>query len=162
MAHTQLRMVDKEKLNPLTEFREYVDFDATSKKSSVAVNESFLERNEKAPPSGEERLRDARALVTEILLVEDDASLSPWTFRMWFLGIGMSVFAGYVKHKVNQASFAIHRLIVCLHDTGPSRLSILSSLSLYISILFLLPSLHTFSEILWRRFSLQGDDLAKF
>lgn len=36
----------------------------------------------------------ARDLVTEILLVEDDPTLNPWTFRMWFIGIGMSVFAG--------------------------------------------------------------------
>lgn len=36
----------------------------------------------------------ARELVTEILLVEDDPSLNPFTFRMWFLGIGISVFAG--------------------------------------------------------------------
>jgi hypothetical protein len=35
----------------------------------------------------------ARDLVAEILLVEDDPTLNPWTFRMWFIGIGISVFA---------------------------------------------------------------------
>ncbi len=38
----------------------------------------------------------AKDLVTEILLVEDDPSLNPWTFRTWFVGIGLSVFASYV------------------------------------------------------------------
>jgi hypothetical protein len=36
----------------------------------------------------------ARDLVAEILMVEDDPTINPWTFRMWFIGIGMSVFAG--------------------------------------------------------------------
>jgi hypothetical protein len=36
----------------------------------------------------------ARDLVTQILLVEDDPTLNPWTFRMWLIGIGISVFAG--------------------------------------------------------------------
>jgi len=36
----------------------------------------------------------ARELVTEILAVEDDPSLNPYTFRMFFLGTGISVFAG--------------------------------------------------------------------
>jgi hypothetical protein len=45
-------------------------------------------RLKKPPPS------TARELVTEILRVEDDPTVNPWTFRMWFIGIGMSVFAG--------------------------------------------------------------------
>jgi hypothetical protein len=39
-------------------------------------------------------LATARELVTEILSVEDDPTQNPWTFRMWFIGLGMSVFAG--------------------------------------------------------------------
>jgi hypothetical protein len=35
----------------------------------------------------------ARDIVTEILAVEDDPSQNPWTFRMWFIGIGISIFA---------------------------------------------------------------------
>lgn len=34
----------------------------------------------------------AKDLVTEVILVEDDPSLSPWTFRTWFLGCGLAVF----------------------------------------------------------------------
>jgi hypothetical protein len=47
-----------------------------------------LEPNRPKPPT------TARDFVTEILLVEDDPTQNPWTFRMWFIGIGMSVFAG--------------------------------------------------------------------
>lgn len=39
-----------------------------------------------APPE------DARDLVTEVLLVEDDPTLNPWTFRTWFIGLALSVF----------------------------------------------------------------------
>lgn len=34
----------------------------------------------------------AKDLVTEVIAAEDDPSLSPWTFRTWFLGCGLAVF----------------------------------------------------------------------
>lgn len=34
----------------------------------------------------------AKDLVTEVILAEDDPSLSPWTFRTWFLGCGLAIF----------------------------------------------------------------------
>lgn len=34
----------------------------------------------------------AKDLVTEVILAEDDPSLSPWTFRTWFLGTGLAIF----------------------------------------------------------------------
>jgi hypothetical protein len=37
----------------------------------------------------------ARDLVTEVLLVEDDPTLNPWTFRTFFVGMGVSIFAAY-------------------------------------------------------------------
>jgi hypothetical protein len=43
------------------------------------------------------RLENARDLVTEVLSLEDDPTINPWTFRMWFIGLGMSVFAGFVN-----------------------------------------------------------------
>jgi hypothetical protein len=57
----------------------------------VESDSSSLSHDEKVhvkPPT------TARELVTEILLVEDDPSLNPYTFRMWFIGVGISVFAG--------------------------------------------------------------------
>jgi hypothetical protein len=38
--------------------------------------------------------KTARELVSEILELEDDPTVNPWTFRMWFIGIGISVFGG--------------------------------------------------------------------
>jgi OPT oligopeptide transporter protein len=37
-------------------------------------------------------IADPIDFVTHVLHVEDDPTLSPWTFRMWFLGIGLSLF----------------------------------------------------------------------
>ncbi|KAI9845025.1 MAG: hypothetical protein M1838_001929 [Thelocarpon superellum] len=31
-------------------------------------------------------------IVTQVLAVDDDPTLNPWTFRMWFLGIGLGLF----------------------------------------------------------------------
>jgi OPT oligopeptide transporter protein len=39
----------------------------------------------------------ARDLVTEVIHAWDDPTLSPWTFRMWFLGIGLSAFGGVLS-----------------------------------------------------------------
>ena len=63
----------------------------TSVVERVASDSSSLSHDEKThikPPT------TARELVSEILLVEDDPTLNPFTFRMWFLGVGISVFAG--------------------------------------------------------------------
>jgi hypothetical protein len=58
-------------------------------------------RGSATPPEsqGEEkprrdRLQNARDLVAEVLDLEDDPSKNPWTFRMWFLGLGVSCFGG--------------------------------------------------------------------
>jgi hypothetical protein len=72
------------------EHREFVD--ETQKAGQISIHESLDHDNEKLqsskPPTS------ARDLVTEVLMVEDDPTVSPWTFRMWFIGIGMSVFGG--------------------------------------------------------------------
>ncbi|KAH8995631.1 OPT oligopeptide transporter protein-domain-containing protein [Lactarius akahatsu] len=39
-------------------------------------------------------LRNERDLVTHIISVHDDPSLNPWTFRSFFIGIGLSAFGG--------------------------------------------------------------------
>lgn len=39
-------------------------------------------------------LDDARDITTHVISVEDDPSLNPWTFRAFFLGIGLSAFGG--------------------------------------------------------------------
>jgi hypothetical protein len=45
------------------------------------------DKQQKKPPS------TARDLVAQVLSLEDDISMNPWTFRMWFLGICLSLFA---------------------------------------------------------------------
>ena len=42
--------------------------------------DNAVEEGESAP------ITSAKDLVTQILHVDDDPSLNPWTFRMWFLG----------------------------------------------------------------------------
>lgn len=39
-------------------------------------------------------LQNERDLVTHVISVEDDPSLNPWTFRSFFIGIGLSTFGG--------------------------------------------------------------------
>ncbi|MCJ1312805.1 hypothetical protein MMC25_006481 [Agyrium rufum] len=47
-----------------------------------------VERGEHDPAP----ITSAKDLVTNILHVDDDPTLNPWTFRMWFLGLGLSLF----------------------------------------------------------------------
>lgn len=39
-------------------------------------------------------LQDERDIATHVISVSDDPSLSPWTFRAFFIGIGLSAFGG--------------------------------------------------------------------
>ena len=42
-------------------------------------------------------VHNAADIVTQVLSLEDDPSLNPWTFRMWFLGLGLSVFGATLQ-----------------------------------------------------------------
>jgi hypothetical protein len=74
-----------------TEQLEYFDpkrGDALDDKDN-ASSEISQERNSsrrRVPTTG-------REIVAEVLRAEDDPTVNPWTFRMWFIGIGLSVFA---------------------------------------------------------------------
>ena len=37
-------------------------------------------------------LHSEREIATHVISVDDDPSLNPWTFRAWFLGLGLSAF----------------------------------------------------------------------
>jgi hypothetical protein len=39
-------------------------------------------------------LHDERGIVTHVISVDDDSSLNPWTFRSFFIGLGLSAFGG--------------------------------------------------------------------
>jgi hypothetical protein len=57
-------------------------------------------------------LQDERDIVTHVISVGDDPSLNPWTFRSFFLGIGLSAFGG-VLGKRHFYSRGPHRLTSC-------------------------------------------------
>ncbi|CDW97770.1 hypothetical protein, partial [Sporisorium scitamineum] len=42
-------------------------------------------------------VHNAADIVTQVLTLEDDPTLSPWTFRMWFLGLGLAVFGSVLQ-----------------------------------------------------------------
>lgn len=80
----------------------------TNKKSSTS-DEKSLERDEKSyyakadveatsdPPSDDASgivLHTERDIATHVITVDDDPSLNPWTFRAFFLGLGLSAFGG--------------------------------------------------------------------
>ncbi|KIK46898.1 hypothetical protein CY34DRAFT_21743 [Suillus luteus UH-Slu-Lm8-n1] len=44
--------------------------------------------------SNESVLSDERDIATRIISVDDDPSLNPWTFRAFFIGLGLSTFGG--------------------------------------------------------------------
>jgi hypothetical protein len=76
--------------NGSTELLEY--FDPKKVEGSKDDGSSDLSAAERAgtrrrvPTTG-------REIVAEVLRAEDDPTINPWTFRMWFVGIGLSVFA---------------------------------------------------------------------
>ena len=39
-------------------------------------------------------LHSEREIATHVISVDDDPSLNPWTFRAFFLGLGLSAFGG--------------------------------------------------------------------
>lgn len=42
-------------------------------------------------------VHDAKDVITHVLHVDDDPSLSPWTFRAFFLGAGLAIFAAVLQ-----------------------------------------------------------------
>jgi hypothetical protein len=46
-------------------------------------------------------LQNEREIATRVISVDDDPSLSPWTFRAFFIGLGLSAFGGSLGKAVN-------------------------------------------------------------
>ena len=44
-------------------------------------------------------LQDERDIATHVISVDDDPSLSPWTFRSLVLGMGLSAFGGVLGER---------------------------------------------------------------
>jgi OPT oligopeptide transporter protein len=69
-------------------------FDSLEKPDNTPITPGYYDEEGhdwNAPPE------TARDLVTEIIHAEDDPTLNPWTFRMWFLGVGLSAFGGVLS-----------------------------------------------------------------
>jgi hypothetical protein len=57
-------------------------------------------------------LQNERDIVTHVISVHDDPSLNPWTFRSFFIGIGLSAFGGILGER-HFCSRGPHRLMSC-------------------------------------------------
>lgn len=67
--------------------------------SSVSDEKSYQGKNDvetatTEAESTEAVLQDERDIATHVISVSDDPSLNPWTFRAFFIGIGLSAFGG--------------------------------------------------------------------
>ncbi len=57
-------------------------------------------------------LQNERDIVTHVISVHDDPSLNPWTFRSFFIGIGLSAFGGVLGER-HFCSRGLHQLMSC-------------------------------------------------
>ncbi|KIK49247.1 hypothetical protein CY34DRAFT_20248 [Suillus luteus UH-Slu-Lm8-n1] len=70
---------------------------ATDKKSSVTVKgdiETSSGSTRETESDHNVVLQNEREIATHVISVDDDPSLSPWTFRAVFIGLGLSAFGG--------------------------------------------------------------------
>lgn len=70
-------------------------FKSTTDATTFTLNSIDSEKNLSAYSSHHNSPpENAKDLVTEVLKVEDDPTINPWTFRVFFLGLGLSTFGG--------------------------------------------------------------------
>lgn len=60
-------------------------------------------------------VENAMDLVTEVLHVDDDTSLNPWTFRMWFLGTFLSFPTVMIRSMLNYVLQALASLYLVVY-----------------------------------------------
>lgn len=53
-----------------------------------------VESTQETEESDDAVLQDARDIATHVISIDDDPSANPWTFRSFFIGIGLSAFGG--------------------------------------------------------------------
>jgi hypothetical protein len=76
---------------------------ATDKKTSVVKGdiEASSGSTREAESDKNVVLQNEREIATHVISVDDDPSLSPWTFRAVFIGLGLSAFGGSLGKAVN-------------------------------------------------------------
>jgi len=81
----------------------------SEKALSISDEKSFYEKGDLETASTdadseEAILSNERDIATHVISVDDDPTLNPWTFRAFFIGIGLSAFGG-VLGELPQARF---------------------------------------------------------
>lgn len=74
---------------------EYIDKDG----NVTSANKDGLEFADSSDWDANETrvMKDAEDLVTNVIHCEDDPTINPWTFRMFFLGIGLAIFGSVLQ-----------------------------------------------------------------
>ncbi|KAI9844590.1 MAG: hypothetical protein M1838_002114 [Thelocarpon superellum] len=93
------------------------------RKGSTSGGHSIRHDPDRTPPARRSiRLETARDIATHVLDVTDDPTRNPWTFRLWFLGIGLgsfgSVLATIFFFKPQVVSVSVIFLAVVSHVMG--------------------------------------------
>jgi hypothetical protein len=88
-----------------------------------------VESSHESEDSDDHVLADERDIATHVITIEDDPSANPWTFRSFFIGIGLSAFGGvlaeiyYFKPQtvlVSTMFLAIISYVVCSNSPSGS------------------------------------------
>lgn len=80
---------------------------ATDKKSFDVKEKSYCVKGDIETSTEEDDtneivvLQNEREIATHVISVDDDPSLSPWTFRVAFISLGLSAFGGSLGKAVN-------------------------------------------------------------
>ncbi|EXM15621.1 hypothetical protein FOTG_16062 [Fusarium oxysporum f. sp. vasinfectum 25433] len=70
--------------------------DDSEKAPLTPVGEKFIEPRSRLS-SRPDSIESVEDFVTKVLHADDDPSLNPWTFRMWFIGIGLGIFGAIME-----------------------------------------------------------------
>jgi hypothetical protein len=83
------RLADSDDTSPPSEEREDVEM----------VHDSKTDVESTTGADVTEVLQNERDIVTHVISVHDDPSLNPWTFRSFFIGVGLSAFGGVLGKR---------------------------------------------------------------
>lgn len=88
---------------PSTPSAHSVEHDVSKEKGTEAgfYNREMPTYTDEEGQEGEIHLDTAQDIVTTVIDLDDDPSLSPWTFRMFFIGMGLSCFGAVLEEIYN-------------------------------------------------------------
>jgi len=113
------------------------DDKASSPEEKAYYAKTDVESTQELEDSDDLVLADERDVATHVITIEDDPSANPWTFRSFFIGIGLSAFGGvlaeiyYFKPQtvlVSTMFLAIISYVVCSNSpSGSTKLRLIHS-----------------------------------